>query len=39
MEGSAYGTDPDGLNTGFSGGFGAVGGLGAGCAIMFNFYW
>ncbi len=39
VEGSAYGTDPDGLNTGFSGGFGAVGGLGAGCAIMFNFYW
>ncbi|MBP5802309.1 hypothetical protein J2D78_09465 [Microbacterium maritypicum] len=39
VEGTAYGTGPDGVNTAFSPGFGGIVGGGAGCSVMFNYYW
>lgn len=39
VEGSAYGTDPDGVNTAFSRGFGGIIGAGVGCSVILNYYW
>jgi RHS repeat-associated protein len=39
VEGTVYGTDPSGVNTAFSPGFGGMLGFGAACSIMFNYYW
>lgn len=39
VEGTVYGTDPSGVNTAFSPGFGGMLGLGAACSILFNYYW